>query len=280
MARHIVCMTFDFDSLTPQIARGYTMPSRRSRGEFGIIGAQRILALLKKHEIRATWFTPGQTIETYPDAANQVVDAGHEIAHHGWTHKMPSTYESLEEEEADVKRGCETIKSLTGRYPRGYRSPAWEFSDYTLEVLLNNGFDYESSLMGNDYTPYRVRQGDIIDPEQPVIFGPETHLVEMPISWSLDDSPAFEYQRHPTAIQQGLANTNAVLENWYDDFLYMTQTMDWGVITYTCHPQIIGRGHRMMMMDRLIEKLKQHDVAFMAMKDAVDEFSSRAPFAR
>ena len=99
----------------------------------------------------------------------------------------------------------------------------------------------------------------------------------MPISWTLVDSPVFEYQRHPTAIQQGLANSNAVLENWYDDFLYMEQTMDWGVITYTCHPQIIGRGHRMMMMDRLIEKLKKHDVTFMTMENAVDEYLLRVP---
>ncbi len=279
MAKHIICMTFDFDSLTPQIARGYTTPSRRSRGEFGIVGARRLLALLKKHDIRSTWFTPGQTIESYPDAAKQVVDAGHEIAHHGWTHKMPSAYETCEEEAADVKRGCETIKTLTGRYPRGYRSPAWEFSDHTLEILLENGFDYESSLMGDDYTPYHVRRDDIIDPDQPVIFGPETRLVEMPISWTLDDSPVFEYQRHPTAIQQGLASANAVLENWYDDFLYMQQTMEWGIITYSCHPQVIGRGHRMLMLERLIEKLKQHQVTFMAMEDAVDEYLVRTPLA-
>ncbi|MDP6059893.1 MAG: hypothetical protein QGH33_13425, partial [Pirellulaceae bacterium] len=91
--------------------------------------------------------------------------------------------------------------------------------------------------------------------------------------------PVFEYQRHPTSIQQGLANANAVLENWYDDFLFMQQTMDWGIITYCCHPQIIGRGHRILMLERLIEKLKQHEVIFMAMEDAVDEFLARTPAA-
>ncbi len=277
MGKHIICITFDFDSLTPQIARGYTAPSRRSRGEFGIVGAERLLSLLEKHKIKTTWFTPGQTIESYPDTARQVMEAGHEIAHHGWTHRWPTDYETREEEAADIKRGCDTIMDLTGRNPRGYRSPAWEFGENTLEILLEFGFDYESSLMGNDYTPYRVRKGDVIHPDQPVKFGPETRLVEMPISWTLDDSPVFEYQRHPTAIQQGLANSNAVLENWYDDFLYMEQTMDWGVITYTCHPQIIGRGHRMMMMDRLIKKLKKHDVTFMTMENAVDEYLLRVP---
>jgi len=86
MARHIVCLSFDFDALSGWIARGLTTPTPISRGEFGVVGAQRLLALLKKHAIQSTWFIPGVTIETYPEVCERIVDQGHETGHHGWTH--------------------------------------------------------------------------------------------------------------------------------------------------------------------------------------------------
>ncbi len=61
-----------------------------------------------------------------------------------------------------------------------------------------------------------------------------------------------------------------VLQNWVDDFDYMTRTVDWGVLTYTCHPFVIGRGHRMMMLERLIEALQGFNAVFMTMEDAVN----------
>lgn len=249
-------------------------PSPLSRGEFGIVGARRILALLDKYEIAGTWFTPGFTIESYPEMAKRVVDAGHEIAHHGWTHVPPATW-SREEEEADLIRGNETIRKLTGNYARGYRSPSWDLSEHTLDFLLQFGFDYDSSLMGDDYTPYHARQGDHIELQKPAQFGAETRLVEMPISWTLDDFPHFEYLRMPNHLQQGLMATSDVLENWVDDFSYMTQTLDWGVLTYTCHPYVIGRGHRMLMLERLIQNLRDRGAIFCTMAAAVDEFLDR-----
>jgi peptidoglycan-N-acetylglucosamine deacetylase len=83
MAKRIVCLTFDFDAVSGWISRGMTTPTPMSRGEFGLIGARRILALLKKYGIRSTWFIPGHTIGSFPDRAAEVVAAGHEIAHHG-----------------------------------------------------------------------------------------------------------------------------------------------------------------------------------------------------
>ena len=90
MSRHIVCLTFDFDALSGFIARGLTTPTPISRGEFGVVGAARIVDLLRRFDIAATWFIPGHTIETYPDACRAIRDAGHEIAHHGWTHVPPA----------------------------------------------------------------------------------------------------------------------------------------------------------------------------------------------
>ena len=164
MARHIVCLTFDFDTSSPFIARGLTSPSAISRGEFGVVAARRLLPLLKKYDIKSTWFTPGYTIETYPDMAKRVLDAGHEIGHHGWTHVPPATWGNRDDEEADLVRGIGTIRKLTGRNPRGYRSPSWDLSPFSIELLLKHGFVYDSSLMGDDYTPYRARQGDVVGP--------------------------------------------------------------------------------------------------------------------
>src|SRR5579871_5969086 len=90
MSRHIVCLTFDFDVMSGFVARGLTSPTYVSRGEFGIVGARRVLELLVRHGIRSTWFVPGYTLETYPEACDAVLTAGHEIAHHGWSHRPPS----------------------------------------------------------------------------------------------------------------------------------------------------------------------------------------------
>jgi ketosteroid isomerase-like protein len=99
----------------------------------------------------------------------------------------------------------------------------------------------------------------------------------MPISWSLDDHPHFEYFRAGDAVLPGLRNANAVLENFVDDFEYMVRTTDWGVLTYTFHPYVIGRGHRMMMLERLIDRLTALGATFMAMEDATSAFLQTQP---
>src|SRR3954470_3104781 len=189
MAKHIVCLTFDFDAISGFISRGQTTPGWISRGEFGPrVGAPRLLALFRKYGIATSWYVPGHPIETFPDAVKAVVDAGHEIAHHGWTHRPPATL-TREKEEEELARGNEAIKRILGHYARGYRSPSWDLSPHSVELMLKHGFEYDSSMMGDDHMPYRIRQGDVIELEKPAVFGKETPLIEMPVSWSLDDYP-------------------------------------------------------------------------------------------
>jgi peptidoglycan/xylan/chitin deacetylase (PgdA/CDA1 family) len=273
--RHIVCLTFDFDGISGFIARGQTSASWISRGEFGPrVAAPRLIALLEKYGIRSTWFVPGHTIETFPDACEEVHAAGHEIAHHGWTHRSPVNL-SRDEEEAELVRGNESIRRLTGQPARGYRSPGWDLSAHSVELFLKHGFIYDSSMMGDDSMPYYARQGDAIELMQPARFGRQTTLVEMPIHWSTDDSPHFEFIRTETTVRQGLMNANAVLDNWVNDFLYMKDSVEWGVLTYTCHPFVIGRGHRMRMLERLIQTCTDNGAIFMTMEGAVAEFKKR-----
>jgi peptidoglycan/xylan/chitin deacetylase (PgdA/CDA1 family) len=278
MARHIVCLTFDFDAMSGFIARGMTSPTPVSRGEFGAdVATPRLLALLKKYKIETSWYIPGHTLETYPARCKEVFDAGHEIGHHGWTHVPPALLARQQEEEGLVRANAQ-IKKLTGRNARGYRSPSWDLSPHSVELLLKHGFIYDSSMMGDDYTPYRVRQGDVIELDKPVVFGKTTKLIEMPISWTLDDYPHFEFIRTKEWILPGLMNTNLVLENWVNDFLYLKKNLKWGVITYTFHPFVIGRGGRMLMLEKLIKKLKDQGAVFMTLENAVTEYAKRAPF--
>jgi peptidoglycan/xylan/chitin deacetylase (PgdA/CDA1 family) len=275
MARHLVCLTFDFDALSSWIYRGATTPTPLSRGEFGAVGAERILALLAERGIASTWFIPGHTIETYPAFCARVHAAGHEIGHHGYLHEPPGEL-AREAEEAVLVRGNEAIARLTGAQARGYRSPAWDLSPHTIDLLLAHGFVYDSSLMGHDYLPYRARTGDVITRDGPARFGPETRLIELPISWSLDDYPHFEYVRAPAFSQQGLQAAQGVLANWLDEFRYMARTVEWGVLTYTFHPQVIGRGYRMLLLERLIAGLAEQGATFVRMDAAAAEFETRA----
>jgi peptidoglycan-N-acetylglucosamine deacetylase len=256
-----------------------TTPTMISRGDFGTVAAERLVALMAKHGIATTWFTPGHTIETYPASVRAVFEAGHEIAHHGWTHRVPATL-GRDEEEQELIRGNAAIKALTGRNARGYRSPAWDLSPHSIELLLKHGFAYDSSLMGHDYLPYQARDGDVVSLHEPIRYGPDTPLVEMPISWSLDDYPVFEYMRTPTGINAGLMNAQLVGQNWFDDFRYVAEHYDWGVLTYTFHPHVIGRGHRLIMLEGLIEKLKAAGAVFLTMEQAVDEYRAKYPGGR
>ncbi|MFL6798278.1 MAG: polysaccharide deacetylase family protein [Xanthobacteraceae bacterium] len=270
MPRHIVCLTFDFDTQSGFIARGMTSPTPLSRGEFGLVGAGRILDLLKAMSLPATWFIPGFTIESHPHACAAVVDAGHEVAHHSWAH-VPPAEQTRAEEEADLIRANEAILRLTGRKARGYRSPSWDLSESTIGLLLAHGFLYDSSLMGADYWPYRARRGDVAKLGEPFVRGEETALLEMPISWSLDDFPHFEFVRTGTSVLPGLQPARAVTESWFDEFRYMQKTVDWGVLTYTMHPYVIGRGYRMLALEELLGKLADAGAVFMSMEAAAAE---------
>jgi peptidoglycan/xylan/chitin deacetylase (PgdA/CDA1 family) len=272
--RHIVCLTFDFDTQSGFIARGMTTPTPLSRGEFGLVGARRILDLLKSSGIRSTWFVPGFTIESHPGACEAVVRDGHEVAHHSWAH-IPPAQQSREEEEADLVRANDAIARLTGHKARGYRSPSWDLSQNTIDLLIAHGFVYDSSLMGADYWPYRARRGDQAELGKPFSFGEETALIEMPISWSLDDYPHFEFVRTPTTVLPGLQSARTVMETWRDEFRYMQQTVEWGVLTYTMHPYVIGRGYRMLALAAFVQDLATAGAVFMTMRDAAAEAQTR-----
>lgn len=272
-----VCLTFDFDAISVWIgSMGSRSPGNISRGEFGVVGARRVLELLKRHGISSTWFVPGHTIETYPDTVRAIVEAGHEIGHHNYCHENPRTLE-LPQERAVIERGIECISRLTGAAPAGYRSPAWDVSPNTLGLLQELGFVYDSSLMADDFRPYRPRAGDILNTDGPYVFGEPMDLVEVPVDWSLDDWPYFNVNW--PAHHVGLRTPDDVLDIWASEFHYLYEHVGSGVFTLTMHPQVIGRGHRLLMLERLIEYINAHKgVAFRTMSDVASGWAREHPF--
>jgi peptidoglycan/xylan/chitin deacetylase (PgdA/CDA1 family) len=127
--------------------------------------------------------------------------------------------------------------------------------------------------MGADYLPYRARRGDVAKLGEPFRFGEETALIEMPISWSLDDFPHFEFMRTATTILPGLQPARLVMQNWLDEFLYMKKSIEWGVLTYTMHPYVIGRGHRMLALEDLVDRLVKEGAVFATMEEAARDWA-------
>lgn len=262
------CLTFDFDAVSLWLRTfGLSTPSPLSRGEFGPrVGMPRILDLLRDEGVKATFFIPGHTIESWPDICRRIAAEGHEIGHHGYLHESPLELDRDQERQV-LERGLEVMDRVLGVRPRGYRSPGWDLSPNSLDLLLELGFEYDSSMMAQDFEPYRPRRGDIAHLDRAYEFGEEVDLVEFPVSWSLDDYPYLEHNHNPPNV--GLTLPETTLKMWTGDFDYMRRKVPNGVFGLTCHPQVIGRGSRMTILEGLIAHMKECGARFQSVGDAV-----------
>src|SRR5690606_8809572 len=228
MSKHraTVCLTFDFDAISLWIGPfRATSPSVISRGEFGVVGVARILKLLDRTGIKGTFFITGHTADTYPESVKAIVAAGHEVGHHGYLHENPVVL-SQEEERTVLEKGLAALDRAAGVRSVGYRSPSWDNSPHTIHLLQEYGFRYESSLMGHDFMPYWARVGDVIHKDRGYEFGIPSDIVEMPVSWILDDFPHFEYVRTETRLSPGLSAPSKVEEIWRGEFDFMYREVD------------------------------------------------------
>jgi len=252
--RAAACFTFDVDAESPivwdhpEASMHLDVMSHQAYGPR--TGVPRLLRLLDRAGIRATFFVPGYTAQRWPDAVRAIRDAGHEIAHHGYLHEG-SRGADVGEEEARLLRGLEALDAVAGVRPTGYRAPNWELSCALPALLAKHGFRYDSGLMDADH-PYRLS----VSAEAGA-----PSIVELPAHWGLDDWEPYNYL--PGITGSGvIASPADVVARWT---LELEAVVDeGGLFMLTNHPFVSGRASRAAALERLIERAKAIDGLWIA----------------
>ncbi len=291
MAKEIICaFGVDVDAVAGWLGSygGEDSPDDISRGLFaGEVGIPRLLELFRRHDLRTTWFVPGHSVETFPEQTRAIVDAGHELGVHGYSHENPIAM--TREQEMEVLDKCiALIEEVSGRRPTGYVAPWWEFSRVTNELLLERGIKYDHSLMHRDFEPYYVRVGDSWTPidyaapsahdwMKPLVRGKETDLVEIPANWYLDDLPPMMFIKG-SPNSHGFVNPRQLEEMWRDQFDWVHREQEYGVFGITIHPDVSGRPQVLLMLERLIDHINSHEgVRWATFDEIADDFIRRNP---
>ena len=250
-ARVAVMLSFDVDNETIWLRNNDTNVGGLSQGEYGSrVALGRILNLLDENEIPASFFGPAVSFSLAPQMIEMIQASGrHEIGVHGWIHERNATL-PREDEERLLRQAVQRMTELIGKRPIGYRAPSWNFSDNTLDLLMEMGFLYDSSLMADD-RPYEI-----------VANGEPTGFVELPVDWILDDAPLMN------PLGDRYESPRDVLEVYKDEFdvAYEEGTM----FLLTMHPHYIGHRSRIVVLRELIEHInKKSDVWFGTHEQAV-----------
>ncbi len=253
-AKSAVCLTFDCDSdiswknimkRTGAIEgdEDYS-PLVLSMGQYGPnVAIPRILEFLEARDVPGCFYVPGKLAEERPSLVNKIDEAGYEIGHHGYDHLNPSSL-SYEEEIQEMEKGLSALEGVIGRRPKGYRAPAFDISNNTLDILCEYGFVYESNMLAQE-VPYvhRVEGGEI---------------VEIPFHWVTMDWTFFAFNFFPPLeYQSGIASQEKVYEIWSEEFLGLYE--EGALFNLVMHPQAIGRPSRMRMLGRLVELIKSKE---------------------
>lgn len=236
-ARVAVLLSFDVDNETIWLRINDTNAGGLSQGEYGSrVALGRILELLDKHEIPASFFGPAVSFSLVPKMIEMIQASGrHEIGIHGWIHEN-NTSLRREDEARLLRQTVERMTKLTGKRPVGYRAPSWNFSGNTLGLLVEMGFLYDSSLMADD-RPYEILAN-----------GKPAGLVELPVEWILDDAPLI----NPRG--QAYTNPREILQVFKDEFdgAYQEGT----TFVLTMHPHVIGHRSRIVVLRELIDYIR------------------------
>ena len=276
MTQATVCVNYGLDAVATWV-HGFESKdnyTRISRGLYGVdVGLPRVLDLHEKHGIPATFWIPGYNVESFPEATGEIVDHGHEIQAHGWKHMDATRFQSKEKQRDDIRRAVESIYDVTGEQPTGYRSPTANFTQETLEVIQDLGFEFDASLEGNDFEPYFLNENWVATEDEPFDRGTETEIVELPLDWLLVDFIPF------TTIwsdphRRGYGDESVFFGRWYDIFEWMYNNKENGVFIVNLHPQVVGRIPRLTEFERFLEYVSEKPgVEYNYMSTVAEEFA-------
>lgn len=235
-ARCAVALSFDSDHETNELRDGGHSIGRMAWGQFGNrVGVPRILALLEKYGIKATFYVPAVTALLYPDEQRRIVGAGHEIGVHGWIHELNSVL-PYEAERDLVARSIDTLETITGARPVGMRTPSWDFSPSTLAIEKEMGFAYDSSLMADE------------DCYELILHGDPTGIVELPVEWIRDD--AIYFSTHRFQSLRPYTPPEGVFDIWRREL--EDAHAAGGIFQLTMHPHVISYRSRIWIVEELI----------------------------
>jgi peptidoglycan/xylan/chitin deacetylase (PgdA/CDA1 family) len=238
--RCAVALSFDSDHETNELRDGGKSVGRLSWGQYGArVGVPRLLALLGRYDVKASFYVPAVAALLHPDEQRRVVAEGHEIGVHGWIHERNSVLPA--EHERDLMfRAADALESITGVRPVGIRTPSWDFSPATLEIIRDLGLSYDSSLMADE------------DCYELLLDGAETGVTELPVEWVRDDAVYFNMNRNealrPYTPPEGV----------YDVFRreFEAAYEDGGIFQLTCHPHVVTHRSRIWIIEELIRLAK------------------------
>lgn len=235
-----VAISFDPDHDTIPLRDRDGSISRLSQGQYGTRrGLPRVFTALETYGVPASFFIPAVSALLYPDDVRRMVDGGHEVALHGWIHERNTLLDADDERDL-LLRSAAVLEQLTGTWPRGMRTPSWDFSSATLAIAEEMGLLYDSSLMADD------------DPYVIVSDGRITDVVEIPVEWIRDDAVYFPMERFVNL--RPLMAPSAVLEIWTKDF--DRALAERGVFQLTMHPHVIGHRSRIWVLESLLAHIK------------------------
>ncbi len=239
-ARCAVALSFDSDHETNELRDGGKSIGRMSWGQYGSrVGVPRILALLERCAVPASFFVPAVAAMLYPDEQRRVIAEGHEIGLHGWIHELNSVLPEKDERDLHL-RASDTLTRITGVRPVGMRTPSWDFSPATLAIQREMGLLYDSSLMADD-DPYELNHD-----------GEPTGIVELPVEWIRDDAVYFNMNRFQ-ALRPYTAPTT-VLDIFRREF--DQAWAEGGLFLLTMHPHVIGYRSRIFILEELIRHMQ------------------------
>jgi peptidoglycan/xylan/chitin deacetylase (PgdA/CDA1 family) len=239
-ARCAIALSFDSDHETNELREAGESIGRLSQGQYGSRRAvPRILEILKRQSVPASFYVPAVVALLYPDEQRRVVAEGHEVGIHGWIHERNSVL-PLDAERDLQMRSADTLEKVTGVRPVGIRTPSWDFSPNTLAITRDMGLEYDSSMMADD------------DCYELLLDGKPTGVVELPVEWIRDDAVYFNMNRfaalRPYTPPEGVFD---IFKRELD-----AAWAEGGLFQLTMHPHVIGYRSRLWIVDELIRHAK------------------------